>query len=103
VLESTVADCVRQLSAGENTREVLDTLKDIAATLRRLAEVYAPEPSDIVGTGYIQRKLGFTTPVYVAELARKGSIPKACIVPGTGNGKLWKFRRKPVDQWLESR
>ncbi len=61
-----------------------------------------PEPADIVDTPYVAQRLGCTT-VWVAEMARKGEIPKNCLVPGTGNGKPWKFRREAIEHWMASR
>ena len=56
----------------------------------------------VVGTPYVAGKLGCTT-VWVSELARKGDIPKACVVPGTGIGKPWKFFRVKIDGWIAER
>ena len=74
----------------------------IADRLGRLADALAPQPESIVGTPHVARRLGCST-VWVAELARQGRIPKGCLVPGTGNGKPWKFYRDRVDEWLQSR
>jgi hypothetical protein len=74
----------------------------IAHSLMRIADAMAPEPEDIVGTPYIAKRLGCTT-VWIAELVRRGDIPKSCLVPGTGNGKVWKFYREHIDRWLSSR
>lgn len=68
----------------------------------RLVDAIAPAPSAIVGTPYIASALGCTT-VWVAEMVRLGQIPRDCVVPGTGNGKPWKFNRSQVDEWLRSR
>lgn len=32
-----------------------------------------------------------------------GAIPKECIVRGTGNGKVWEFRRRRIEEWLGRR
>jgi hypothetical protein len=80
----------------------LATLDRIAVALERLADHVAPLPADIVGSGYVAQRLGCTT-VWVAEMARRGDLPKGCIVPGTGNGKLWRFYRQKIDQWLATR
>jgi hypothetical protein len=74
----------------------------IAKSLQRIADVLDPPPSKIVDSPYVADRLGCTT-VWVAEMARRGQIPKNCIVPGTGNGKVWKFYRPLIDQWIESR
>ena len=36
----------------------------------------------------------------LAEMARKGKIPKGCIAKGTGDGKEWKFIREHIDRWI---
>jgi hypothetical protein len=77
-------------------------LSAIADRLGRLADALAPQPESIVGTPHVARRLGCST-VWVAELARQGRIPKGCLVPGTGNGKPWKFYRNKIDEWLGSR
>jgi len=41
------------------------------------------------------------TTVWVAEMASEGRIPRGCIVPGTGEGKVWKFHRAKIDYWIE--
>jgi hypothetical protein len=74
----------------------------IANHLGRIADVLAPLPKDKVGTPYVAKRLGCTT-VWVAEMVRLGRIPQSAIVPGTGNGKPWKFFFKEIDKWLESR
>jgi hypothetical protein len=69
---------------------------------RRLANHVAPAPGDIVGTPFLAKQLGCSV-VWAGEMARDGRIPKHCIVPGTGNGKPWKFYREHVEQWLNKR
>jgi hypothetical protein len=63
---------------------------EIASSLRQLTEALCPSSTDKVGSDYVSNKLGCTS-VYVAEMARNKKIPSRCIVPGTGNGKPWKF------------
>ncbi len=70
--------------------------------MRRIADALAPPPPDIVGTAHVAALLGCTT-VWVAEMARAGHLPPGCIVPGTGNGKPWKFYRGKVEGWIASR
>lgn len=78
------------------------TLGKIAGSLARLAEALAPEPPDIVGTPYIAERLNVTV-VWAAKMAERGTIPKSCVVAGTGNGKPWKFHRGAIDRWIASR
>jgi hypothetical protein len=78
------------------------TLGRIATSLERIANKLDPPPSDKVGTSYVSDKLGCTT-TWVAEMIRKGHIPPSCIVPGSGNGKVWRFYRTRIDAWIESR
>lgn len=81
---------------------LLDSLNRIAISLERLTDHLVPEPEAIVGTNYISRKLNVTA-IWVTEMARKGLIPRSCIVEGTGWGKPWKFHRREIDTWLKSR
>jgi hypothetical protein len=36
-------------------------------------------------------------------MARNGQIPKSCLVDGTNVGKTWKFHRKQIERWRETR
>src|SRR3954447_15798702 len=78
---------------------LLAVLHDIAGSLRRLADAHAPDPGEQVGSTYLAKRLGVTT-VYVAQMAREGTIPKSCVIPGTGDGKVWKFHRERIDRWI---
>lgn len=75
---------------------------EIVAQLRRIADHFDPPPANIVGTPYVAQKLNCTT-VWVTEMIRLGHLPRNCVVPGTGNGKPWKFYRVRIDQWIECR
>ena len=77
-------------------------MANIANDLRRIADHFDPPPSDIVDTPYIGHLLGVTT-TRIAQLVRSGEIPKACIVPGTGDGRPWKFYRRRMEEWLAKR
>ncbi len=79
-----------------------EAIVTIAGALKRIADYYDPPPPDVVDSVYIAKKLDCTT-TWVAEMARNGDIPAACIVPGTGNGKPWKFYRSKIEKWLEER
>jgi hypothetical protein len=108
LLERLASAAERQAQAGERIAQALEKLiatpelASVATSFLRLADRFAPAPADVVGTPYVAERLGCTT-VWVAELVRMGEIPKHCIVPGTGKGKVWKFYREKVDRWLESR
>lgn len=78
----------------------MEPMERIALCLERLADALAPKPPEVVGSPYVARKLGVTT-VWVADMARNGAIPKRCIVPGTGLGKVWKFYRVEIDKWID--
>ena len=82
--------------------DLLSLLADLALQLGRIADHFDPPPPDIVGTPYVAGKLGCTTD-WIAMLVRDGGIPPSCLVPGTGNGKPWKFQRSGIDRWLEQR
>jgi hypothetical protein len=90
-----LADAVENLgSAGD--------LATVAAGIARLADHFAPAPSDIVGSEYVARKLGCTT-TWIAEMVRKGEIPRSCVVQGTGNGRPWKFHKARIEAWIARR
>lgn len=80
----------------------LPDLVSIAKSLERIANVVDPPPPDKVDTAYVAKKLGIGLP-RVSQMASQGEIPPSCIVVGTGNGKVWKFHRARIDQWIESR
>jgi hypothetical protein len=90
------------LSYLEGIRSALNRIARRLAPLARLADSLAPPPREIVGTPYVAHRLGQTT-TWIADLARQGRIPAKCVVPGTGNGKPWKFYRQRIDDWLEAR
>lgn len=88
-----------EIEFGPRTQQVLNRiaggLEQMLKIQQRLAEALAPEPNAVVDTDYIARKLDCTA-VWVSTMARDGQIPKGCIMPGTGNGKPWKFRRESL-------
>jgi hypothetical protein len=88
-------------SSLRTTGSAID-LSLISGPLSRIADALTPPSADKVGTPYVAKYLGCTT-VWVAEMARTLQIPKIAIVPGTGNGKPWKFIRSEIDKWLKSR
>jgi hypothetical protein len=98
----------RLAAAAERIALALETIAKspesaaLAAAAERIAGRLAPEPGAVVGTPYVAEHLGCIS-VWIAELARRGDIPKGCVVPGTGNGKPWKFFRADIDKWLLSR
>lgn len=88
-------------------------LTRIACALQSIARCQRPEIHDgfanaltnvpaVIGTPYLAQQLGCSV-VWAAELARSGQVPKNCIVPGTGNGKPWKFYLGRVQEWLSKR
>ncbi len=100
---STISPVIDALSQMQGTLErIADAIEEGFAQGRRIADHFAPEPADVVGTPQVARQLGCTT-VWIAEMARRGEIPKSCVVPGTGNGKPWKFYRRRVEDWLGKR
>ena len=81
---------------------IATALEDLVAESRRIVNHVAPASGDIVGTPHVAQRLGCSV-VWVAEMARSGQIPKNCIVPGTGNGKPWKFYVGRIEEWLNKR
>jgi hypothetical protein len=74
----------------------------IGIDLKRIADHFDPPPPDKVGSDYVASRLGCTT-TWVADMVRRGEIPPHCVVPGTGNGKPWKFFRSRIDSWITDR
>lgn len=85
-----------------SSHNLLELLSDLALQLGRIADHFDPPPPNVVGTPYVAARLGCTTD-WIAMLVRDGGIPVSCLVPGTGNGKPWKFYRPGIDRWLEQR
>ena len=98
-LESAIDDWIESRATGMSQTEMAQR---IVTDLRRIADRLDPPSPDKVGTPYIADRLGCTT-VWITELIRKKEIPANCIVPGTGNGKPWKFYRERIDRWLKDR
>lgn len=97
LLAETMRDALKEV-----TKAIREGRQELCAELTRIADHFDPPTTDIVGTNYVAKQLG-CTPDYVGEMARHGTIPTNCKVPGTGNGKKWKFYRKLIDRWIESR
>lgn len=74
----------------------------IARDIGRIANKLDPPPGDIVDSNEVASRLGCTN-TWIAEMARKGAIPTSSVVPGSGNGKPWKFYRQKIDAWIASR
>lgn len=74
----------------------------IAKSLERIAEALDPKPPDYVDGPSVANRLGLTA-TRVAQMARDGDIPANCIVPGTGDGKPWKFVRSRIEAWIAAR
>lgn len=70
--------------------------------IRRIADHICPPPNAFVDTQYVSTKIGVTKE-RISQMIREGVVPQHCVVEGTGNGKPWKFHRRPIDQWLRSR
>ena len=97
---------VATVELGSRTLDTLHrmtvAIEEFTAASRRIADQVAPGPGDVVGTPFVANKLGCTV-VWAGEMARKGQIPRSCIVAGTGNGKPWKFYRERIEEWLNKR
>lgn len=99
---TTTAFLKREERVDSGSPPAADEWSLVPDHLRRIADALDPPPPDVVGSPYVAKKLGCTT-VWIAEQVRRGDIPSSCLVPGTGNGKPWKFYRSRIDQWIESR
>lgn len=90
------------MGINQPLNEMVEVLRRTEAHLARLANHFDPPPPDKVGTPYVADRLGCTTD-WIAMMVRDSEIPPSCIVPGTGNGKPWKFYRARIDEWIERR
>lgn len=72
------------------------------AELRRLVDQVCPPPDAVVDTQYVATKLGVTIE-RISQLVRDQDIPSHCVVEGSGNGKPWKFHRRPIEAWIRNR
>lgn len=81
---------------------IADSLEEQKEQLRRLADHFDPQPSDVVDSVYVAQKLACTTS-WIGQMARRREIPDDCIVTGTGNGKPWKFHRIAIEGWIKQR
>jgi hypothetical protein len=81
---------------------LLAVLCSLDENVKRIADALDPPAPDLVGTPYVAHQLGVTT-TWIADLIRHGEIPGNCLVPGTGNGKPWKFYRERIEKWIASR
>jgi hypothetical protein len=79
---------------------VCQGLAKLAASVDRLADRLVPPAPAVVAAGYVAERLGLTSH-RIGQLARDGEIPTACVVPGTGRGKPWKFDRARIDDWID--
>jgi len=70
----------------------------LLTTFAGLPTILIRPPSDIVDSPYLARQLG-VTPTRITQMVRSGEIPKGCIVPGTGDGRPWKFYRRRTEEW----
>lgn len=72
----------------------------IAEGIERLIEVLVPKTSELVGTEYIASKIG-KSKQWIGKMAERGTIPKNCVAPKIGGGRIWRFHRDKIDAWLE--
>jgi len=77
-------------------------MERLTAALERIADRLDPPPADIVDSRWVADRLGCTT-TWIADMVRSGEVPGECLVPGTGNGRPWKFHRTKVEAWLATR
>lgn len=80
---------------------VMPDISSIARSLERIANAMDPPPPDKVDTTYVAKRLGIGV-ARVSQMAGQGEIPPSCIVAGTGNGKVWKFHRAQIDEWINN-
>jgi hypothetical protein len=82
--------------------QLVEELKQQGKVFQGLLEVLSPTPVDLVGTDFVAAKLGCTTQ-WVTEMAGNGTIPKHCIAPKVSGGRIWKFHRQQICDWLNEK
>lgn len=82
--------------------QLVEELKQQGEVFQGLLEVLSPTPVDLVGTDFVAAKLGCTTQ-WVTEMAGNGTIPKKCIAPKVSGGRIWKFYRQEICDWLNEK
>ena len=80
----------------------IPTVASLSEAVVRVADHLVPPAASIVGSKYVADRLGCST-TWVGRMAFRGMIPRKCVVSGTGNGRLWKFHRNQIDDWLAAR
>jgi predicted DNA-binding transcriptional regulator AlpA len=79
--------------------ETMEPFERIAEGIERLIEVLVPKTSELVGTEYIASKIG-KSKQWIGKMAERGHIPKNCVAPKIGGGRIWRFHRDKIDAWL---
>jgi hypothetical protein len=79
---------------------IASALESIVETQRRLADAVDPASEKIVDSRYVADKLGLKTTQAIRDQIKAGRIPQSCIVSGSGEGRLWKFHRDRIDEWI---
>ena len=93
-------------SGGEEDHNVIDfngtmePFERIADGIERLIDLLVPKTSELVGTEYVASKIG-KSKQWIGKMAERGTIPKNCVAPKVGGGRIWKFHRDRIDAWLE--
>ena len=77
----------------------MEPFERIAEGIERLIEVLVPKTSELVGTEYIASKIG-KSKQWIGKMAERGNIPKNCVAPKIGGGRIWRFHRDKIDAWL---
>lgn len=90
------------IASGNDFADLVDALRNHTAAITSLVATLAPEVPDLVGTTYVASRLGVST-TWVCRLADNGDIPKACMAPRLSGGRIRRFFRDKVDQWLSEK
>ena len=79
--------------------QLIEEMKQQGRAFQGLLEVLSPRPVDLVGTDFVAAKLGCSKQ-WVGKMAENGTIPKHCIAPKVSGGRIWKFYRQEICDWL---
>ena len=93
-------ECIRRIALA--LEKIGNTLDEISASEKRIAEHFDPQKRSTVGTKYLAERIGCSVR-WAGDLVRNGEIPSSCICPRSGNGGYWRFWKDQLDKWIEER
>jgi hypothetical protein len=90
------------IASGNDFTDLIDALRNHTAAIGSLVATLTPKQPDHVGTDYLAERMGVSRQ-WISKMSERGDIPRECIVPKVGGGRIWKFHRDRIDAWLRER